>query len=105
MRSLHQLIERAHARRIKVFGATITPIGSSTAPGFFTPEFEAKRQAVNQWIRTSGAFDAVIDFDRVVRDPARPERLREDYNSGNGIHLSDKGYAAMANAINLSLFR
>jgi lysophospholipase L1-like esterase len=104
IRGLHQLIQRAHASRIKALGATITPIGSSTFPGFFTPEFEAKRQAVNRWIRTSGAFDGVIDFDRAVRDPDKPEQLDDDFNSGNGVHLNDDGYQAMANAINLSLF-
>lgn len=104
IRGLHQLVERAHDRRIKAIGATITPIGSSTFPGFFSPEFEAKRQAVNRWIRSSGAFDAVVDFDRAVRDPAKPEQLLIDYNSGNGVHLNDDGYEALANAINLSLF-
>jgi lysophospholipase L1-like esterase len=104
IRGLHQVIQRAHASRIKAIGATITPIGSSIFPGFFTPEFEAKRQAVNRWIRTSGAFDGVIDFDRAVRDPAKPDQLLPIYNSGNGVHLSDAGYEAMANAINLSLF-
>jgi lysophospholipase L1-like esterase len=104
IRGLQQVIERAHDRRIKAIGATITPIGSSIFPGFFSPEFEAKRQAVNRWIRTSGAFDGVIDFDRAVRDPANPAQLLPAYNSGNGVHLNDTGYEAMANAINLSLF-
>jgi lysophospholipase L1-like esterase len=106
IRGLQQVIERAHDRRIKAIGATLTPIGSSTTstPGFFTPEFEAKRQAVNRWIRTSGAFDGVIDFDRAVRDPAHPDSLLPAFDSGNGVHPSDAGYEAMANAINLSLF-
>jgi lysophospholipase L1-like esterase len=99
---LHQLSLRARAPGVKVFGATITPIGSSAVPGAFTPENEAKRQAVNHWIRTSGAFNGVVDFDAAVRDPANPARLRPLYDS-DGIHLTDAGYEAMANAINLSM--
>jgi lysophospholipase L1-like esterase len=99
---LRQLILRARAQRLKVYGATITPIGSSPVPGAFTPENEAKRLAVNQWIRTSGAFDGVVDFDAAVRDPAEPSRLRAEYDF-DGIHLTDEGYQAMANAVNLSM--
>ena len=99
---LRQLIERAHDKGLTIVGATITPVGSSTFPGFFTPENEAKRQAVNQWIRTSHAFDGVIDFDKVVRDPDQPNQLRPSYNSGDGVHPNDTGYLAMANAIDLS---
>jgi lysophospholipase L1-like esterase len=62
------------------------------------------RQAVNGWIRTSGEFDAVIDFDAAVRDPAAPAQLFAIYDSGDHIHLSDAGYQAMANAISLGLF-
>jgi lysophospholipase L1-like esterase len=102
---LRQLIERAHEKGLSIYGATITPVGSSTFPGFFTPENEAKRQAVNQWIRTSRAFDAVIDFDKVLRDPAQPTRLLPAFNSSDGVHPNDAGYQAMANAIDLSLFR
>jgi len=99
---LHQLTLRARARGVKIFGATINPFGSSTIPGVFTPENEAKRQAVNRWIRTGGAFDGVIDFDAAVRDPANPARLRPAYDF-DGVHLNDAGYDAMANAINLSM--
>ena len=99
---LHQLTLRAHAQGVKVLGATITPFGSSAVPGVVTPENEAKRQAVNRWIRTGGAFDGVVDFDAAVRDPANPARLRPAYDF-DGIHLNDAGYQAMANAINLSL--
>jgi lysophospholipase L1-like esterase len=102
-----QLIARGHAKGLTMIGGTITPIGASTTtfPGFFTPENEAKRQAVNQWIRSSGAFDAVIDFDAVVRDPANPAQMLPALNSGDGVHPNDAGYQAMANAIDLSLFR
>ena len=99
---LHQLALRARARGVKIFGATITPNGSSGIPGVFTPENEAKRQAVNRWIRTSGAFDGVIDFDATVRDPANPTQLRPAY-SFDGVHLTDAGYEAMAAAINLPM--
>ena len=100
---LQQLILRARAQELRIFGATITPNGSSTVPGAFTPENEAKRQAVNRWIRTSGAFDGVIDFDAAVRDPANPTRLLPAYDF-DGSHVNDAGYQAMANAINLSIF-
>jgi lysophospholipase L1-like esterase len=102
---LRQLIERAHAKGLIIDGATITPVGGSIFPGFSTPENEAKRQAVNRWIRTSGAFDGVIDFDAVMRDPANPILLRAAFDSGDGIHPNDAGYQAMANAVDLSLFR
>jgi lysophospholipase L1-like esterase len=97
--ALRDLADRARARGIEPIGATLTPVGSSTTPGFFTPENEAKRTAVNQWIRTGGAFDGFVDFDAVVRDPADPTRLRPDFNSGDGVHPNDAGYAAMADAI------
>jgi len=100
---LHQLIQRARAQGLRIYGATITPIGLSTVPGAFTPENEAKRQAVNRWIRTSGAFDGVIDFDAAVRHPDNPSQLRPIY-SADGIHLSNDGYQALANAINLFMF-
>ena len=101
---LKQLAERAHAQGLAAIGATLTPIGSSIYPGYFTPENEAKRQAVNQWIRSNHVFDGFIDFDRALRDPAVPIQLRPAYNSGDGAHPNDAGYQAMANAIDLSLF-
>lgn len=99
---LKQLVARARAANVKIIGATITPFGSSPVPGVYTPETEAKRQAVNRWIRTGGGFDGVIDFEAAVRDPANPSRLLPIYDA-DGVHLSDAGYAAMANAINLSM--
>lgn len=98
---LKQLTIRARARNVKIIGSTITPFGSSTVPGVYTPETEAKRQAVNRWIRTGGGFDAVVDFEAAVRDPANPSRLLPIYDA-DGVHLTDAGYAAMANAINLA---
>jgi lysophospholipase L1-like esterase len=99
-----KLIARAHARGLEIFGGTLTPFGGMALPGYGTPEGEAKRQAVNRWIRTSGAFDAVIDFDAAVRDPRRPERLNPRYDSGDHLHLNDAGYRAMADTIDLGLF-
>jgi lysophospholipase L1-like esterase len=100
---LRQLIARAHRRGLPIYGATITPSSSSMFPGFWTPENEEKRQVVNRWIRTSRAFDGVIDFDKAVRDPDKPTQLFPLFSS-DGIHMSDEGYLAMANAIDLWLF-
>ncbi len=100
-----QLIARAKERGLKIYGATLTPFEGTVFPGYFTPAGEVKRQAVNAWIRGSGEFDAVIDFDRVIRDPAFPTRMLPAYDSGDHLHPNDAGYLAMANAIDLSLFR
>lgn len=98
---LQQLVDRAHAQGIKVMGGTLLPMGGLW---LHNPHTEALRQAVNAWIRDSGTFDAVVDFDAVTRDPANPERLHPDYDSGDFIHPNDAGNAAMANAIDLSVF-
>ncbi|MET0980714.1 MAG: SGNH/GDSL hydrolase family protein [Telluria sp.] len=100
-----QLIARAHAKGIPVYGATLTPFEGTVFPGYYTPEKEAVRQAVNNWIRTSDEFDGVIDFDRAVRDPAHPTRMLPAYDSGDHLHPNDLGMQAMANAIPLELFR
>jgi lysophospholipase L1-like esterase len=99
---LHQLALRARAAGLKVYGATITPFCSNTLPGICTPENEAKRQSVNRWIRTGGAFDAVIDFDAVVREPSDPSRLQTLYDA-DGVHITKAGYEAMANAVPFSI--
>ena len=96
-----QLIVRAHAHCVKVVGATLTPFEGSL---YFTPEGEDKRQALNAFIRDSGEFDAIIDFDAAVRDPAQPKRLLSAYDVGDNLHPSDDGYRAMAEAIDLSVF-
>jgi lysophospholipase L1-like esterase len=98
-----QTIERAHAHGIRVFGATITPDGGS---GYYHPDLlsEADRKAVNDWIRARGHFDAVIDFDQVVRDPQQPDRLLPAYDCGDHLHPGPAGYRAMGEAIPLSLF-
>ncbi|MCK7502460.1 MAG: SGNH/GDSL hydrolase family protein [Comamonadaceae bacterium] len=97
-----QIIRRAHAHGIRVYGGTLTPIGGS---GYDLPKAEADRQTVNAWIRTSGEFDAVLDFDAVTRDPANPTRFLPAYDSGDHLHPNDAGYRAMAEAIPLTLFR
>lgn len=99
-----QVIARAHARGIKVIGATILPyVGSDYYhPG---PANEADRQAVNEWIRTAGHFDAVVDFDKVTRDPAHPDHLLPAYDCGDHLHPSPAGYKAMGEAIPLQLLR
>jgi lysophospholipase L1-like esterase len=99
-----QLIDRAHDHGVRVIGATITPVGGGTFPGYATPEKDVIREEINAWIRTSGAFDAVIDFDAAVRDPEQPSRLLPAYDSGDHVHPSDAGYRAMADAIELELF-
>ncbi len=99
--AFQDVITRAHAKGIKVFGATILPIQNSTKD---TPENEATRQAVNKWIRESKAFDAVIDFEKVVQDPANPLRIRRDLTGGDYVHPSTAGYKLMAEAIDLKLF-
>jgi lysophospholipase L1-like esterase len=103
--SYQQLIARAKEQGLTIFGGTLTPFEGTIFPGYFTPEGEAKRQAVNHWIRTSGAFDGVIDFDKAIRDPAHPTRMLPAYDSGDHLHPNDAGYQAMANAVDLALFR
>jgi len=104
-----QLIERAHLRSIKVMGSPLTPFENALAgtpnQGYFTPDKEAKRQAVNNWIRTSGAFDGIIDFDRVLADTARPAAIAAAYDSGDHLHPNDAGYKAMGESIDLKLFQ
>ncbi|MCP3803916.1 SGNH/GDSL hydrolase family protein [Allokutzneria sp. A3M-2-11 16] len=95
----HDLVKRAHAKGIRVIGATITPFKGA---GYFTERGEAVRDEVNTWIRTSGVYDAVLDLDRVMADPADPDALRPAYDSGDRLHPSDAGYRAMAAAVDLS---
>ena len=98
-----QMISRAHAHGLRVYGATITPY---TGSGYYHPgpQNEADRQAVNQWIRAAGQFDAVIDFDAVVRDPQHPDQLLPAFDCGDRLHPSPAGYKAMGEAIPLDLF-
>jgi len=100
-----QLIARAHARGLKVIGATLTPFEGVDVPGYYSESKEAARQAVNSWIRTRGNFDAVIDFDAVLRDADHPGRMQARFASPDHLHPNDAGYQAMADAIDLSLFQ
>lgn len=96
------LISRARLHGLSIIGATLTPFeGVNT----YTAEGERMRQEVNQWIRASGAFDGVVDFDAATRDPAAPTKLRAAYDSGDHIHPNDAGNRAMADAVDLKLFR
>ena len=83
----------------------MTPFADTTIPGYYNAANEAERLAVNRWIRTSGEFDGVIDFDRAVRDSAQPLRMLPQYDSGDHLHPNDAGMQAMADAIPLRLFR
>ncbi|HEY1283371.1 MAG TPA: SGNH/GDSL hydrolase family protein, partial [Steroidobacteraceae bacterium] len=97
-----QLIARAHAHGIKVLGATIAPYGGAM---YYSPEGEAQRQAINQWIRTGKEFDGVLDFDAAFRDPADPTKMAEGKHMGDHLHGSDAGYEAVAQSIDLKLFK
>jgi lysophospholipase L1-like esterase len=102
---LKQLAVRALTAGIKIFGATLTPFENETfLPGAWTPERERTRQAVNEWVREGGAFDAVVDFDRALRDPEHPTSMLPIYDCGDHLHPSDRGYNKMGDAIDLSLF-
>jgi lysophospholipase L1-like esterase len=98
-----QLIARAHAAGLEIYGGTITPFRGFE--GYDTAENQAIRDAVNEWIRTSGEYDGVVDFDAAVRDPADPTRLLAEYDSGDHLHPNDDGMAAMARAVPLRFFR
>ena len=100
-----QLIARARARGLTIFGATLTPFEGTTIPGYWTPEGEAIRRELNEWIRTSGEYDAVFDFDAATRDPERPTWFLPEYDCGDRLHPGDAGYEAMANAVDIDLFR
>jgi lysophospholipase L1-like esterase len=93
-----ELIARAHARGIKAIGATLLPFKGAL---YFTPAGEQVRDALNTWIRTSGAYDAVVDLDRAMADPSDPDLMRPAYDSGDHLHPNDTGYHAMAEAVDL----
>jgi lysophospholipase L1-like esterase len=99
-----ELIERAHRAGLRAIGSTLTPVeGVTLLPGYDTPAKEALRQEVNAWIRDGGEFDAVLDFDRVVRDPGHPARLLAAFASADRLHPVDAGYTAVAEAVPLSI--
>jgi lysophospholipase L1-like esterase len=96
-----RMIQQAHARGLRIYGGTILPFAGS---GYSSPEHEAARTTVNEWIRTSGVFDAVIDFDAALRDPADPTRLRPDLDTGDHLHPNALGYRLMGETVALTLF-
>jgi len=99
-----ELVARAHGAGLRIVGSTLTPVeGATFLPGYDTPAKEALRQQANAWIRDSGEFDAVLDFDQVVRDPGHPARLLKAYASADHLHPDDAGYAAVAAAVPLSI--
>jgi lysophospholipase L1-like esterase len=96
-----QLIERAHTHGIKAIGCTLTPFEGAN---YSRENGEAVREAVNTWIRTSGSYDGVVDFEAATRDPDNPKRFLPGFDPGDHLHPNDAGYQAMANAVDLSLF-
>ena len=100
-----QLIVRAHAANLKIIGGTLTPFAGATIPNYYSDDNEAKRVVVNTFIRTSGEFDGVIDFEAAVSDAGTPPHLLPQYDSGDHLHPSDAGYQAMAAAVRLRLFK
>ncbi len=98
---LKQIADRAHEHGLKIIGATLTPYGGA---GYYCDAGEQVREAVNDWIRTSGTFDGVIDFDKITRDPQNPKAFNPPYDSGDHLHPSDAGYKAMGEGIDLTLF-
>src|SRR6266700_1096004 len=95
-----QIITWAHAQGLKIFGGTLTPFKGA---GYYSTAGEKKREAVNTWIRTSGAFDGIIDFDKVIRDPGDPLVMNPRYDSGDHLHPNDAGYQAMADAVDIGM--
>jgi lysophospholipase L1-like esterase len=105
VRGFQQLADQAHGRRIRLIAATLPPfedaLKGTPLEGHYSAQKEALRQALNRWIRESNAFDSVVDFDAVLRDPSHPTRLRAEFDSGDHLHPGDAGYRAMAEAIDL----
>ena len=97
-----QIADAAHAHGIKAIGATLTPYGGAN---YFSDKGEQIREEVNDWIRNSGTFDGVADFDKATRDAANPKAFNAPYDSGDHLHPSDEGYKAMAASVELALFR
>lgn len=102
-----RLIAKARSNKVRIIGATLLPfegaLRGTPFEGHYSPHKERMRQAVNQWIRSAGAFDAVVDFDQLLRDPAHPTRLRPVFDSGDHLHPGNAGYQAMANAFDLKI--
>ena len=102
---MRQIIGRAHELGLVIYGATLAPFEGTALPGYYTPEKEVTRQAINKWIRTSKEFDAYFDFDKALQDPAHPTRLKSEYDTGDHLHPNDAGEKAMSAVIDLSRFK
>jgi lysophospholipase L1-like esterase len=100
-----QLIERAHAHGLKIMAGTLTPYEGTTIPGYWSSQGERTRQAVNQWLRTAKAYDALIDFEAVARNPGQPTWFLAALDSGDHLHPGDAGYQKMGDAVPLGLLR
>lgn len=96
------MIDKAHAENIQVYGGTITPIKKSF---YYTNFREAARDSVNSWIRTSGRFDAVVDFDKAIRNPKDTSTILPEAHSGDYLHPNELGYEILGKAVDLSLFQ
>ncbi|MDC3417572.1 SGNH/GDSL hydrolase family protein [Aquibacillus salsiterrae] len=106
IKGMKQIAKEADKRGIRIYVGTLTPMNSFTGdPTYYTEEGEETRQAVNEWIRSQDIFDAVFDFDRVVRDPENPDKILPKYDSGDQLHPNDAGLKAMADSIDLSIFK
>jgi lysophospholipase L1-like esterase len=104
--SLKKIVDRVHAKGVRIYGGTVTPFAvRANRPGYFTPDGELMRQTINNWIRTSCAFDGVIDFDQALRDPKNPLTMLSTYDSGDHLHPTDAGYEVMANAVDLGILK
>jgi lysophospholipase L1-like esterase len=102
---MRQVIARAREHGLVIYGATLAPFEGTIFPGYYTPEKEATRQAINQWIRSTREFDGYFDFDKALQDPAHPTRLKPEYDSGDHLHPNDAGEKALSAAIDLSRFK
>ena len=98
---MKQMIERAHTHGIRVIGCTLTPYEGA---GYYSEKGEEVRQAVNRWIRTGGAFDAVVDFEKATQDSTNPRTFKAAFNNTDHLHPNDAGYKAMADSIDLKIF-
>jgi lysophospholipase L1-like esterase len=102
---MRQVIARAREHGLVIYGATLAPFEGTVLPGYYTPDKEVTRQAVNKWIRATREFDGYFDFDKALQDPAHPARLKPEYDSGDHLHPNDAGEKAMSEAIDLSRFK
>ena len=102
---MQEIAKQAHKRGLKIYVGTLTPFNAYDAGNYYTEEGERTRQEVNRWIRSNRVFDGVIDFDRVLADPKNPEKLLAEFDSGDALHPNDLGLKAMAESIDLSLFK